>query len=162
MRTGSRRARRPATGPRLRSRSPARLRRAETQGQQCAHGQRSHPLWKRCPPPPAPSQRRRAEKDSRYTRAGGLLCVAVIHGRRCSSSLMVFRPRPRTLGLSAAFRASDPGEAFKCKDHLRFELHHRGMKPGLPDLPSSHLGPLPEQQGGAAPPGKHVSATPQY
>lgn len=50
---------------------------------------RVHILCGSAASPQVPSQHFRAEKDSRYTRAGGLLCVAVIHGRQYSSSFMV-------------------------------------------------------------------------
>lgn len=83
--------------------------------------------------PPVPSQYFRAEKDSRYTRAGGLLCVAVIHGRQYSSSFMVLEAgalngwvEPSVGLLDVLAPGADPVTAFKCKDHLRYGLknHH--------------------------------------
>lgn len=67
--------------------------------------------------PQSPSQRFRAEKDSRYTRAGGLLCVAVIHGRQYGRSFGWVKHSVWTLDILLV--AADPAKAFQCKDHLR-------------------------------------------
>ena len=77
MRTGNHRSEQPATS--LYSKSPARLQRGETQGQQCAHGPGSHPLWKRCLSPVPCSLS--GGKGLSYTRANSPLCVAVIHAK---------------------------------------------------------------------------------